>query len=192
MTDIATYKTAIKTWVEAQGSGITAQWRDQEGGWQPKTRARLHLSNVVPRGVDTIRYDQDATLAAGVDYIPTFSGCREITLSIEITSRDQSGSNVAIWYLDKLRRSLRKVSVRDALRAAGLGFATTGPTQDLSSLVDDRLESKAQMDVFFNAVVNEEDEDEADSVVETWKVTTDFTEPDGTTSHPDNGEEDYP
>lgn len=168
--DIAGYKTAIKTWVEAQ-AGITAQWRDEQGGWQSKTRARLHLSAPLGRGTDYTRWTQDTDLAAGVDFVPTFSGVREITLSIFVESRDQAGSGVAAFYLEKLRTSLRKLSVRTALRAAGLAHSTAEAVIDLDSWVDDRLESKAQLDVHFNTVVVEEDADEAASFVETFEIT---------------------
>jgi len=176
--NIATYKTAIKTWVEAQ-SGITAQWRDEAGGWQSKTRARLHLHGTKAKGTDWVSYTQDTDLDPGVDYIPTFKGNREITLSIFVESRNQAGSNVAIWYLEKLRTSLRKDSVKALLKTAGLAYSTVETPQDLSQWVDDRIESKASMDIHFNAVVNEIDADEADSFVETAGIAATLTKPDG-------------
>jgi uncharacterized protein (UPF0254 family) len=168
---IDVYKPAIKAWVEAQ-AGITAQWRDEQGGWQAKTRARLHLSNILPRGVDMFRYNQDLSLAAGEDLVPTISGLRELLLEIKVTSRDQSEDNVAIAYLDKLRRSLRKRSVRTSLNAAGLAHSTTEVTQDVTTILDDRRESVAVMEVHFNAVVNERDAEEATGHVETFKISS--------------------
>jgi len=187
---IATYKNALKSWVETQ-TGLTAQWRDEQGVWQPKTRARLHLSDFDGVGVGYTRWEVDAELEAGQDLVPTFSQDGVLTVSIIITSRNQDGSNIAASYLRKLRVSLRKPSVRSALRAAGLAHATTEPTVDLSSLVDDRVESQAQMDVHFNVAYNERDEAEADSYVETWAITSSLTDQDGDAHH-DDGEESYP
>ena len=174
--NIAIYKTAIKSWVETQ-SGLTAQWRDERGGWQAKTRARLHLHTTQAVGVDHIRWEQDTDLDPGEDFVPTFSGNREITLSIFVESRDQSGSNVASYYLEKLRTSLRKESVKSTLRTAGLAFSTAEAVVDLTSWVDDRIESKASLDVHFNAVVNETDTDAVDSFVETVEIAAEMTNP---------------
>jgi hypothetical protein len=187
---LAAYKTAIKTWVEAQ-TGIKAQWRDEEGGWQSKTRARLHLFDFDDLGVDVVRHNVDGTLPAGEDLVPTYSGVRLLNLEIQITSRRQDGGEVAHTYLRKLLTSLKKPSVRTTLANAGLAFAVATPTQDLTSLVDDRLESKATREFLFNAVENERDPDEADSYVETWKIDATFKDVEDN-DHFDNGEEDYP
>jgi hypothetical protein len=178
MMDIATFKNAIKAWVEVQ-AGISAQWRDEQGGWQGKTRARLHLHSSRSVGVDFLYHEQDQSLPAGEDYVPTVMGNREITLSIKVESRDQDGNGVAIWYLEKLRTSLRKPSVRAGLYEAGLSFSTVETPQDLDKWLDDRIESVAVMDVHFNAAVNERDADEATSFVETTEIGSTLTDPAG-------------
>lgn len=177
--DIESYKDAIKAWVEDQ-AGITAQWRDEKGGWQAKTRARLHLSSPRSLGVDHLGWAQaDEGLPAGADFVPQVSGNRTITLSILVQSRNQSGSNVAIWYLEKLRTSLRKPSVRAALYAAGLAHSTSEAALDLDVTVDCRKESQASLDVHFNAVVNEKDEAGADSFVQTTGIKATLETPAG-------------
>lgn len=162
--NLATYRTALASWVETQ-AGISAQWRDQAGGWQGKTRARLHLLNSMGVGVDEIRYNQDLDLPAGEDLVPTYCGCRQITLQILVTSRDQTMP--AAHYLEKLRTSLGKPSVRALLSAAGLACSSVDGVVDLTSVVDDRVESVAALDVHFNAVDNETDSTEATGHVET-------------------------
>ena len=62
--NIATYETAIKTWLEAQ-TGLTAQSRDAEGGWQTKARVRWHFFGIDGLGVDVQRWNVDGTLPAG-------------------------------------------------------------------------------------------------------------------------------
>jgi hypothetical protein len=185
------YKDALRAWVDAQ-SGLTsaAQWRDESGGWQSKTRALLHLSSARGLGTDIKIWNQDGGEPAGSDYIPTFSGLREFTFSIFVESRDQKDGGIATTYLEKLRASTRKSSVRTALTAAGLSVSTTEEVQDLSHWVQDRWESKAQLDVHLNAVVNEVDTDEADSFVQTFGVTAELEDPAGS----DRGwtEEEFP
>jgi hypothetical protein len=161
--NLAAYRTALAAWVEAQ-AGISVQWRDAAGGWQGKTRARLHLLNSTGVGTDEVRYEQDTDLAPGVDFVPTFCGVRQITLQILVTSRDQNMP--AAYYLEKLRTSTGKQSVRALLSAAGLAVSSVEGVVDLTSVVDDRVESQASLDVHLNAVDNETDSTEATSYVE--------------------------
>ncbi len=185
---IATYKTAIKTWIEAQANGATLQWRDEAGTWQSKPRIRAHLSAGADVGVDWLSWDYDSELSAGSDFVPTVLGNREFLLSLVCTSRDQT--DPAIAYLEKVRTSCKKPSVRAVLYAAGLVISSTERTQDLSSWVDDRTESQAQLDVHLSAVVQERDENEADSYVDHYTATGALTTPAGADAGP--GEDEYP
>jgi hypothetical protein len=168
--NLTTYRTAIKTWVEAQGSGLTAQWRDAAGAWQGKAFARLHLG----AGVDWIVWTQDEDLDPGVDMVPTVQGCREMTLSILVRSRNQDYT--AMGYLEKIRSSIHKPSVKTALRTAGLAVATAEAITDLEGWSDDRTESVASLDVHLNMVENEEDALEVDGYVETASVGSNFVD----------------
>jgi len=175
---IATFRTAIKTWVEAQ-SGITAQWRDHAGGWQSKPRIRLHLQDSNDLGVDWLHWAQDTDLDVGEDFVPTVQGNRSLLLTMICETRDQSGNTTAMYYLEKLRSSLKKPSTRATLYAAGLVVSSTEPLQDLTSWVDDRIESKAHLDVHLSAVVNDRDENEADSFTEKYTTSGTMTTPAG-------------
>lgn len=186
--NIATYKTAIKTWVEAQSGGATLQWRDEAGVWQSKPRIRAHLSGCDDRGVDWVTWAQDTGLAAGSDYVPTIYGNRELLLSLVCTTRDQT--DPALGYLEKLRTSCKKPSVRMLLYAAGLVVIDSERTQDLTGWVDDRLESVAQLDIRLAAVVQERDADEAESYVDHYTATGTLITPAGGDAGP--GEDDYP
>lgn len=183
------YKPALLSWVIAQ-AGITAQWRDEQGGWGSKTRARLHLFGLDDVGIGHESVEQDTELEAGEDLVPTYHCDQEVTLTIDVTSRRQDGAQVAIVYLQKLRRSLRKDTVRSALRTAGLACSRTEAPQDLTSDVDGRLESRATMDLFFNAVYDERDEAQAESFVETIEVSSTFEDSAGGTRGQDD--EEYP
>ena len=177
---LTTIKAAIKTWVEAQ-SGLKAQWRDEAGGWQGKTRIRLHLRSFDSLGVDWLAWEQDEELSAPNDLVPTVQGNRMMVLEIMCESRDQRGNTSAPYYLEKLHTSLKKPSVRSILYAAGLVASSSEAVLDLPSIVDNRIESKAQLDIHLAAVVNERDEDEGDSFVETVEIAGEFVQPDDST-----------
>lgn len=187
--DIAGYKVALRTWVADQcGIGTPlagakiVQWRDEKGGWQSKPRIRLHLKNPAGVGIEHTIWEQDEDLEGaegGADTVPTIRGDRTITLEIDAESRDQDGDGVAIFYLMKLKLSLRKPTVQAALRDAGLAFSTSESPLDISSWVDGRLESRATMDIHFNAIVEEIDTDEAQSFVETFGIAAELTTPAG-------------
>jgi hypothetical protein len=194
---LATYRDAIKTWVEAQ-SGCTAQWRDDTGGWQTKPRIRMHLHDSAGRGIDWIDWAQDAELTATPpyteenpfvpDFVPTAKGLRVLTLTLIAETRDQD--TTAMHYLEKLRTSIKKPSVRMALYSAGLVIESCENVLDLESLVDDRIESKAHLDVHLACVVNDRDESEADSYVETFTIDGSLTTPADADAGP--GEEEIP
>ena len=176
----ATFKTAIATWVEAQ-SGVQFQWRDEAGGWQSKTRIRGHLSGSGDLGEDFLAWEQDTDLDAGADFVPTVSGNRTLLLTLYCHSRDQRGNNTAPYLLEKIRASVKKPSVHDALYAAGLVITSTEPVVDIPLTVDDRKESRASLDIRLAAVVNVRDEDEADSYVDNTVISADFETPAGET-----------
>ena len=160
--NIETYKTAIQAWVTDQ-LGIPVQGRDSSGGWQGKAFARVHLHGGGGVGVDWLAWAQDETADPGEDFIPTVQGCRALVLSVLVRSRDHG--HTAGEYLDKLRTSLAKPSVKEALRTVGLAFSTAENVVDLDGWDNDRTESVASLDVHLNAVVNERDVEEADSFV---------------------------
>jgi len=176
----ATIKTAIKTWVEAQ-SGLVFQWRDEAGGWHSKATGRIlgHLKDVGGKGVDYLQWAQDTDLEAGVDFVPTVQGNRALVLSLECNTRNQTGDNTAPYFLGKVRTSKIKPTTRATLYAAGLIISDMGTVLDISKVLDNRVESVAQLDVFLSSVVNERDEAEAQSFVEKATITGSLETPAG-------------
>ena len=178
--NFATYKTALLAWVDAQGGlDSAAEMEGEEGGWQGKTRARLRIMAPKGVGIDHVTSEQDDELPAGTDMVPTYKGDRAFTCQITVTSRNQDGNGIASWHLDKLYTSLPKPSVKALFKAAGIAYSSAEEIRDLDHWSDDRNESQAQLDVRFNAVVNETDTAEADSYVETFEVTGTLTTPAG-------------
>ena len=179
--DFKAYDDAAIAWVQTQIPGVSAQVKNMRGGWRGKVRCRLNFMSSRDLGVDELRYEQDTDLPAGEDFVPTVSGNRQLTLSLLLQSRDQRAECTARWHLEKLRTSLRKPSVKTALRAAGLAYTTAESVVQLDRHVDDRWESQASLDIHFNAVVNERDTDEAGSYVDKASIAATLTAPDGVT-----------
>lgn len=165
------YRDGVISWVNTQLAGeVTAQMVYEQGQWQGKARARLNFPTIAPVGNDALRWEQDEELDPGEDFIPTVVGNRQVTLSILMQTRDQRPTKSATYFLEKLRTSLKKPSVRAALYAAGLAHATTSGIVPLDRVVDDRWESQASMDVIFNAVAIETDTAEQNSYMDTVGV----------------------
>jgi hypothetical protein len=178
--DWATYQAAIEAWVRGQlGSGVDVGWRDEAEGWLGKTRARLSVTGSESLGVDEVRWNLDGTRSPGDDFVPTVSGLRNFVLSVLVETRDQRPSGAARFYLEKLRTSLHKPKARAALLAAGLAFQTATTVQNVDVTLDDRVESRAILDIRFGAAVNETDTTEADSYVDKAKIAATLETPAG-------------
>jgi hypothetical protein len=175
--NFATYKTAIVTWLSTE-TGLTTQIADEAGGWANKTRIFVRLSRPQRQSRDWVVWEQDTDLDPGVDMIPSVVGCRTVVARIEVQSRNNSGNNCAMFFVDKIQTSLAKPSVKAALYAAGLAYNTTLSTVDLSMIFDEREESRAAIDILFNSVVEETDPQGADSYVAAFEVTATFKKPD--------------
>lgn len=101
----ATYRTAIETWVLAQ-TGIMAQWRDQQGGWQGKPQVRLHLHNSRGVGVDHLRHATPAKVQSVRLTVSTATSSTAYVLTID---------GVAYTYTSD--SSATKTEIRDGLQA---------------------------------------------------------------------------
>lgn len=177
-----TIRPAIKAWVESQLPNASVVWENEAeaAGFQPQTVVRLNTLTSGAVGIDELRWTHDAGEPdPAIDFTPTVSGNREFTLSILVSNRDQRATLDAHWHLEKLRTSLQKPTVRDALRVAGLSLQRYQPIQPLNEERKGRVESKASMDVIFNAVVNDTDTAEAGSYVEKAGITGTLYDLDG-------------
>jgi hypothetical protein len=176
MMDFAAYEEATRQWIQTQLPGIDAQMRHEGGGWHGKPRALFHFMSSVGVGVDELRYELNADLETGTDYVPVVSGNRRVVLSVMMQTRDQTPEQQAQYYLEKLRTSLRKPSVQALFRVAGLAFATVAGVVNQDRWLDDRMESQAVMDLTFNTIAIDRDSEEADSYVAEVDVTGEHDE----------------
>jgi hypothetical protein len=138
-------------------TGLDAVWENQP---RPET-------NDVTRGIVLLSFT--ATASVGRDEVrTTFDvgtqdfgdvavGQRALPWRIIAESLEQKNVNTAWAILEKMRLRLRWQSSIDALNAVNVSIATTGQVQDLQVPVDDRIISKAALDVSLNASFSEAD-----------------------------------
>lgn len=159
--DWLTAKNALKVWVAA-GTGLTAVWRDEANTFVMKPLAKLNIIASSQVGEDEIRWEYQSGEPDPLKQMqPTFAGNREFTLSVLVESRDQRPDKTAWHYLELLRTSMKKPTLRAALLAAGIAPIDAEGIVELDSTYDDRVESRCSMDIRFNAQSNETDTDES-------------------------------
>lgn len=105
-------------------------------------------------GRDEVRTAFDET---SQDFGDTAVGQRTLVWRIKVESLDQDDPATAWNILEKLRLRLRWPSTVAVLNALNVSVNTTGQVVDLQVPVDDRIESKAALDVTLNASFAEAD-----------------------------------
>lgn len=159
-----TIQNGIKAWFE-NSTGLTAYWRNQkQPAYAPKAVGILQIISTSKVDLDAMDYNYSALQPANEEMVPSVAGYRLITVSCMVVSRDQSAGQDAVEYLELARASLNRPSLKDALKAAGLAISWTSQSiipRDV--LVDNRMESRAIMDIVFRAVQYIEFTDAADT-----------------------------
>lgn len=176
--DLVTIRAALKTWAAAQ-MAIPAIWRDEPEDYIEIPRAKLHIISSNGVGEDELRYAYDEGADPGEDFQPTVAGARVFTLSVLVESDDQV-TETARKYLEKLRTSLQKPSVKEAFKTAGFAYNQAEAVIDPPRpMYDEYIESVSSLDILFNTVSNETDTDEVGSFVEKATVTGHLYDPGG-------------
>lgn len=148
MIDWGKIREAAKAWAERH-AGLPAVMDDDPRPWTGKAVVLLRISGSVGIGIDEARYEQEVPDA---DLVPTYCGPRAFTLGVRIVSRSQAPDADAFYYLEVLRTSLARESVKAAFREAGMSVAQALAVVPVAHHVDGRAESMAVMDLLMNAV----------------------------------------
>lgn len=82
-------------------------------------------------------------------------GHREITISIQVFSRQARGECSARVLIEKARLCLANPVYRDELRSAGLVFVENHPVTSLDFTFQNRAENRATFDVVFRLILQE-------------------------------------
>jgi hypothetical protein len=138
-------------------TGLDVVWEDQP---RPATSdvsrgiVLLSFTATASVGRDEVRTTFDT---GSQDFGDTAVGQRMLPWRIKVDSLEQGNADTAWNILEKMRLRLRWQSSIDALNALNVSIATTGQVQDLQVPVDDRVISRAALDVMLNASFSEAD-----------------------------------
>jgi hypothetical protein len=132
-------------------TGIPFVWNDEPVKVMQKPYGILSLGQSFTVGRDSSRYTfshSDTT----IDLI----GYRELTINVQVFSRQSHGDVSARALIERARLCLANPVYRDELRSAGLVFVENHPVADLNFTFQNRKENRSAFDVVFRLVLNEQ------------------------------------
>ena len=143
-------QTALEN-VFSRATGLAFVWDNEPRKLLPKPFGVLALGESV-----SIGRDHSAYKFRNSDISINLSGYREITITVQIISRQARGEQSSRAIIERARLALANPVYRDELRSAGLVFVENHPVLDISNSFDQRQESRAAFDVVFRLMLNEE------------------------------------
>lgn len=169
--NFATAQTALVTWV-LDYSGLTAVWANEA---RPMTDKPFVVLQILRSG-EYGNYERKYIYNVGTQKMePTVSQERDLTLNVQVISRNQTANNNALFYLDKLKLSLGLESVQIALSNAGLNLFRRESTIVLDAIFQNRSESRASFDVIFGyKAVTEFGDAEATEYIDTVEISSEI------------------
>ena len=131
-------------------TGIAFVWDDEPRKMMPKPFGILSLGQCISVGRDASLY---RFRDGGGSY--DLVGHREITISVQVFSRQARGESSARVLIEKARLCLANPVYRDELRSAGLVFVENHPVTSLDFTFQNRAENRATFDVVFRLILQE-------------------------------------
>ncbi len=134
-----------------RSTGIAFMWDEEPRKMMRRPCGILALGESITIGRDRSGYtfrDSDITL--------DLFGFRELTVNVQIFSRQAKGEDSARALIERARLSMANPFYRDELRSAGLIFVENHPVVDLDFSFDQRRESRAAFDVVFRLMLHEQ------------------------------------
>lgn len=125
-------------------------WDDEPRSMIPRPCGLLSLGQSITIGRDAGGYtfsNSDITL--------DIYGHREVTVTVQVFSRQARGEKSSRALIEKARLSLANPIYRDELRSVGLVFVENHPIADLNEIFQNRKESRAAFDVVFRVLLHE-------------------------------------
>jgi hypothetical protein len=101
-------------------------------------------------------------------------GYRELTINVQVFSRQSGGDVSARALIEKARLCLANPVYRDELRSAGLVFVENQPVADLNFTFQNRKEKRSAFDVVFRLVINEQLSTDSTGYFDTIAVSENF------------------
>lgn len=161
----------LRSWI-ATRSGLDVFWSDQPQEFEANDYVLLTMGNQRRIGQDGVRYSFDGSKPAGQDMIPVVVGQREFTLRIEVIAWSQELSQTAENPLGNLEAALQLPSFQQLLLELNLGLVSTGTLLQTDQVVDERVQSRAAVDIVFSTSIQLSDADEGQSYIATAGVQT--------------------
>lgn len=151
---------------------------------QVQTPHGVHLLYAVtatqPVGHDWTKYEEDASLPDGEDYVPEQRGIRRFTLQLRLESINTKPGWSARNFLERVRMRLRRPSSRATMRSLGLAIERSEAITQLPDETNgERRLSAATLDIHMTLAVTEKDELGATSWIEKVSYTVTGKGPDG-------------
>lgn len=150
--DWTAVETAVATLI-TDATGLRAVKRDGARPFAKSPTAKaLALYQIISRGsvgADELRYAGSGASIPDPDQVPTAVGLRHVSVSIQVESYTQAAALEASSYLEALRTYIRLPQALAGLHAAGLAIIEAMPTIPLPYAADDRVYSRAAMDLRF-------------------------------------------
>lgn len=155
MIDFAPIRKAIYTWIKTE-LDVVAIWEQQSEQRPPRPYVSMKLIvGPVKTGHDDLRQDTSGSFSV--------QGLRVLTLSLNVYGQD------AMSLMSRLQTSTEKPSVQEELRKEGIAFIRAEGIQDLTVALDNRFETRAQMDVLFH--IKDIESDSALTTIDDVEVT---------------------
>jgi hypothetical protein len=130
-------------------TSIPFVWNDEPRKMMRKPFGTLSLGQSITVGRDTDYYFRDG--GGSCELV----GHREITINVQVFSRQARGESSARVLIEKARLSIANPVYRDELRSAGLVFVENHPVTSLDFTFQNRAENRATFDVVFRLILQE-------------------------------------
>lgn len=176
--DWAVQQAAIEKWFKGV-TGLPVSWDKQAAQNNKRPSAELGVFSFKGVGEDELRFEVDDDADDGRDLLYTVVGHRLFTLTCKVRSRDNRPGYAAAAYLEKARTSLAFPSTRTIFSDAEIALVNAEALVELPGSFDNREESFAVLDIHLSTVVNESDESEFATYINTVEVTSDLIDLDG-------------
>jgi hypothetical protein len=137
-------------YVFKSATGIPFAWEDEPRKMLQRPFGILALGQCITIGRDMGRY----TFRDGGGSCELI-GHRELTINVQIFSRQAGGERASRFLIEKARLCLANPVYRDELRSAGLVFVENHPVTDLNFSFQNRAENRASFDVVFRLILQE-------------------------------------
>lgn len=168
------------------GQNWSAEWKDRKvsavasSGILKGVKLYLKITSVVGIGDDDNRLEQETPDG---DLQETIYGLRRVTLNLQTTCTEVSDASWALSILERIRTRLRRQRTIDALLDLNVGIVRIMQAIDLSKTQDQKVQSRASMDVILTLVSCD-----TDPVTTGWissvEITNELHDVDGTVLPP--------